>query len=117
MLCGAAVSVVAWIVVLCHEKGFRPFAGVTRFVRGLPWGGRLALLPLFMALVVYGSTKMESKSTVEVEEKMDEVHPSVGNLGLDLWKCVICCDVSLCFVIYSSKIKFAEVSLAFFGGL
>ena len=35
-----------------------------------------------MALVVYGSTKMESKSTVEVEEKMDEVHPSVG-LGLN----------------------------------
>ena len=40
-----------------------------------------------------------------------------GNLGLDLWKCVIYCDVSVCFVIYSSKIKFAEVSLAFLGGL
>ena len=40
-----------------------------------------------------------------------------GNLGLDLWKCVIYCDVSVCFVIYSSKIKSAEVSLAFLGGL
>ena len=39
------------------------------------------------------------------------------HLGLDLWKCVIYCDVSVCFVIYSSKIKFAEVSLAFLGGL
>ena len=40
-----------------------------------------------------------------------------GNLGLDLWKYVIYCDVSVCFVIYLSKIKFAEVSLAFLGGL
>ena len=54
---GAAASVIAWIVALCHEKGIRPFAGAARFVRGLPWGGRLALLPLFLALVVYGSTK------------------------------------------------------------
>ena len=57
LVCGAAVSVVAWIVALCHEKGFRPFAGATRFVRGLPWGGRLVLSPLFAALVAYGSTK------------------------------------------------------------
>ena len=82
LLFGAAASVVAWIAALCHEKGIRPFAGAARFVRGLPWGGRLALLPLFLALVVYGSTKMESKSTVEGEEKMDEVHSSVG-LGLN----------------------------------
>ena len=54
---GAAASVVAWGIALCHEKGIRPFAGAARFVRGLPWGGRLALLPLFLALVVYGSTK------------------------------------------------------------
>ena len=93
LLFGAAASVVAWLVALCHEKGINPFAGALRFVRGLPWGGRLALLPLFLALVAYGSTKMqsksrvevegmESKSRVEVEEKaMDEVHSSVG-LGL-----------------------------------
>ena len=53
--------------------------------------------------------------TVEIEKI--EAEEGKGNLGLDLWKCVICCDVSLCFVIYSSKIKFAEVSLAFLGGL
>ena len=72
LLFGAAASVVAWIAALCHEKGFRPFAGAVRFVRELSWGGRLALLPLFVALVAYGSTKMgemESKSRVEVEEK------------------------------------------------
>ena len=67
LLFGAAASVVAWIAALCHEKGIRPFAGAERFVRGLPWGGRLVLLPLFLALVVVGSTKMQSKSTVEVE--------------------------------------------------
>ena len=72
LLFGAAASVAAWIAALCHEKGIRPFAGAVGFVRGLPWGGRLALLPLFLALVAYGSTKMgemESKSRVEVEEK------------------------------------------------
>lgn len=81
LLFGAAASVAAWIAALCQEKGIRPFAGAVRFVRGLPWGGRLALLPLFLALVAYGSTKMQSKSGVEVEEKMGEVHSSVG-LGL-----------------------------------
>ena len=93
LLFGAAASVAAWIAALCHEKGIRPFAGAVRFVRGLPWGGRLALLPLFLALVAYGSTKMqsksrvevegmESKSRVEVEEKtMGAAHSTVG-LGL-----------------------------------
>ena len=57
LLFGAAASVVAWGVALCHEKGIRPFAGAVRFVRKLSWGGRLALLPLFLALVAYGSTK------------------------------------------------------------
>ena len=57
LLFGAAASVVAWIAALCHEKGIRPFAGAVRFVRGLPWGGRLALLPLFVALVAYGGSK------------------------------------------------------------
>ena len=38
----------------------------------------------------------------------------LGNLGLDLWKYVIYRDISACFIIYPSKIKFAEVSLAFF---
>ena len=53
--------------------------------------------------------------TVEIEKI--EAEDGKGNLGLDLWKCVIYCDVIVCFVIYSSKIKFAEVSLAFLGGL
>ena len=51
LVCGAAVSVVAWAVALLRENGVCPFAAVTRFVKGLPWGGRLVLLPLFLALV------------------------------------------------------------------
>ena len=57
LVCGAMVSVVAWIVALLRENGACPFAAVTRFVRGLPLGGRLAVLPLFAALIVYGSVK------------------------------------------------------------
>ena len=82
LVCAAMGSVVAWIVAMLRENGVCPFAAAARFVRGLPLGGRLALLPLFVALVAYGSTKMESKSTVEVEEKaMGEAHSAVG-LGL-----------------------------------
>jgi hypothetical protein len=57
LLIGAAASVVAWVVALCHENRACPFAVAARFVRSLPWGGRLALLPLFVALIVYGGTK------------------------------------------------------------
>ena len=57
LLVCAAASVVAWAVALCHENRVCPFAAAARFVRGLPWGGRLALLPLFVALIVYGGTK------------------------------------------------------------
>jgi len=57
LVCAAMGSVAAWIAALCHEKGIRPFAGAVRFVRRLPWGGRLALLPLFLALVAYGGSK------------------------------------------------------------
>ena len=57
LLIGAAASVVAWAVALCHENRVCPFGAAARFVRGLPWGGRLALLPLFVALIVYGGTK------------------------------------------------------------
>ena len=64
LLFGAVAAVAAWIAALCHEKGIRPFAGAVRFVRGLPWGGRLALLPLFVALVAYGSTKNSSELRV-----------------------------------------------------
>ena len=70
LVCGAMVSVVAWAVALCHEKGFRPFAGATRFMRGLPWGGRLALLPLFAALVVYGSVKNHSNERGEMSNEI-----------------------------------------------
>ena len=57
LLIGAAASILAWAVALCHENRVCPFAAAARFVRGLPWGGRLALLPLFVALIVYGGTK------------------------------------------------------------
>ena len=64
LLMGVVASAVAWVAALCHEKGIRPFAGAVRFVRELPWGGRLALLPLFVALVAYGSTKNSSELRV-----------------------------------------------------
>ena len=60
LACGAMVSVVAWIVALLRENGVCPLDAAARFVRGLPWGGRLAVLPLFAALVVYGSVKNHS---------------------------------------------------------
>ncbi|MBR6588413.1 MAG: hypothetical protein IKK82_13455, partial [Kiritimatiellae bacterium] len=53
----AAASVVVWVVALCRENRVCPFGAAVRFVRGLPWGGRLALLPLFVVLIVYGGTK------------------------------------------------------------
>ena len=70
LLFGAAASVAAWIAALCHEKGIRPFAGAVRFVRGLPWGGRLALLPLFVALVAYGSVKNHSNERGEMSNEI-----------------------------------------------
>ena len=66
LLIGAAVSVVAWAVALCRENRVCPFGAAARFVRGLPWGGRLALLPLFAALIVYGSVKQGNVANVEV---------------------------------------------------
>ena len=60
LVCGAMVSVVAWVIALLRENGVCPFKAAVRFVRGLPLGGRLAVLPLFAALVVYGSVKNHS---------------------------------------------------------
>ena len=60
LVCGAMVSVVAWVIALLRENGVCPFGATVRFVRGLPLGGRLAVLPLFAALVVYGSVKNHS---------------------------------------------------------
>ena len=70
LLCGAAASVVAWAVALLRENGVCLFAAVTRFVRGLPWGGRLVLLPLFIALVVYGSVKNHSNERGEMSNEI-----------------------------------------------
>ena len=60
LLCGAMVSVVAWVIALLRENGVCPFGATVRFVRGLPLGGRMAVLPLFAALVVYGRVKNHS---------------------------------------------------------
>ena len=60
LVCGAMVSVVAWVIALLRENRVCPFGAAVRFVRGLPLGGRLAMLPLFAALVVYGSVKNHS---------------------------------------------------------
>jgi len=70
LVCGAAVSVVVWAVALLRENGVCPFAAVTRFVRGLPLGGRLAVLPLFAALVVYGSVKNHSNERGEMSNEI-----------------------------------------------
>ena len=73
LLIGAAASVVAWLVALCHENRVCPFAAAARFVRGLPWGGRLALLPLFVALIVYGGTKTGNVGTNQVSGRVESV--------------------------------------------
>ena len=73
LVCGAMVSVVAWAVALLRENGVCPFAAVTRFVKGLPWGGRLALLPLFVALIVYGGTKTGNVGANQVSGRVESV--------------------------------------------
>ena len=73
LLIGAAASVVAWAVALCHENRVCPFAAAARFVRGLPWGGRLALLPLFVALIVYGGTKTGNVGANQVSGRVESV--------------------------------------------
>ena len=73
LLVCAAASVVAWAVTLCHENRVCPFAVAARFVRGLPWGGRLALLPLFVALIVYGGTKTENVGANQFSGRVESV--------------------------------------------
>ena len=73
LLVCAAASVVAWAVALCHENRVCPFAAAARFVRGLPWGGRLALLPLFVALIVYGGTKTGNVGANQVSGRVESV--------------------------------------------
>ena len=68
LLIGAAASVVAWAAMLCRENRVCPFGAAARFVRGLPWGGRLAILPLFAALIVYESMKNSGELKVESGE-------------------------------------------------
>ena len=57
LILGAIASLVAWVILLLLEHGIRPVHSMVYFVRRLPWSGRLAVLPLFIALVVYGSVK------------------------------------------------------------
>ena len=67
LLCLAA-SLVAWAVLLLHERGLHPLRDAVKFVRRLSWGGRLAVLPLFFALLVFGSTKDNGELRVESGE-------------------------------------------------
>ena len=60
LILGAIASLVAWVILLLLEHGIRPVHSMVHFVRRLPWSGRLAVLPLFIALVVYGSVKNHS---------------------------------------------------------
>ena len=75
LVCGAMVSVVAWAVALLRENEVCPFAAVTRFVRGLPWFGRVAVLPLFVALIAYGSVK---NSAMDMNHEIHETHEIDG---------------------------------------
>ena len=49
LILGAIASLVAWVILLLLEHGIRPVHSMVHFVRRLPWGGRLAVLPLFIA--------------------------------------------------------------------
>ena len=62
LILGAIASLVAWVILLLLEHGIRPVHSMVHFVRRLPWGGRLAVLPLFIALVVVGSTKFSGNN-------------------------------------------------------
>ena len=73
LLVCAAASVVAWLVALYHENRVCPFTAVERFMRGLPWGGRLAVIPLFVALIVYGGTKTGNVGANQVSGRVESV--------------------------------------------
>ena len=62
LILGAIASLVAWVILLLLEHGIRPVHSMVHFVRRLPWSGRLAVLPLFIALVVVGSTKFSGNN-------------------------------------------------------
>lgn len=62
LVLGAIASLVAWVILLLLEHGIRPVHSMVHFVRRLPWSGRLAVLPLFIALVVVGSTKFSGNN-------------------------------------------------------
>ena len=62
LILGTIASLVAWVVLLLLEHGIRPVHSMVQFVRGMPWSGRLAVMPLFIALVVVGSTKFSGNS-------------------------------------------------------
>ena len=42
-------------------------------MRGLPWGGRLAVIPLFVALIVYGGTKTGNVGANQVSGRVESV--------------------------------------------
>ena len=73
LLVCAAAFVVAWLVALYHENRVCPFTAVARFMRGLPWGGRLAVIPLFVALIVYGGTKTGNVGANQVSGRVESV--------------------------------------------
>ena len=62
LILGAIASLVAWVILLLLEHGIRPVHSMVHFVHRLPWNGRLAVLPLFIALVVVGSTKFSGNN-------------------------------------------------------
>jgi hypothetical protein len=70
LILGAIASLVAWVILLLLEHGIRPVHSMVHFVRRLPWSGRLAVLPLFIALVVYGSVKNHSNERGEMSNEI-----------------------------------------------
>ena len=70
LILGAIASLVAWVILLLLEHGIRPVHSMVHFVRRLPWSGRLVVLPLFAALVVYGSVKNHSNERGEMSNEI-----------------------------------------------
>ena len=57
LVIGAAASVVAWLVALCHENRLGAIGALMRQMRRMPKFGRFVLGVLFMGMWLYGSVK------------------------------------------------------------
>jgi hypothetical protein len=78
LVCGAAVSVVAWIVALCHENRLGAIGGLMRQMRRMPKVGRVVLGILFVGMWLYGSVKQSGGVGSEGVGENHEIHEIEG---------------------------------------